>query len=120
MGNIDIDFISGTNYIMHVIKKSTLTNFFSRSVYADSKGALEAWFYEATHAEWTSPADVKEQYRSASILKNNRIVFNIAGNKYRLVVRVNFESKTLFVRFIGTHKEYNKIDAENILNESFN
>ena len=59
-----------------------------------------------------SPADIKALYRSASILRNNRVVFNIAGNKYRLIVRINYDSKTVFVRFIGTHREYDKIDAE--------
>ena len=104
----------GTIYIMHVISRKTLIDFYSTKEFTDSKGHLESWYYEAKHAVWTSPAEVKEQYRSASILKNNRIVFNIAGNKYRLVVRINFESKTIFIRFIGTHKEYDKIDVESI------
>ncbi len=99
---------------MHVISRKTLIDFYSISKFSDSKGSLEAWYYEAKNAEWGSPAKVKEQYRSASILKNNRIVFNIAGNKYRLVVKVNFDSKIIYIRFIGTHKEYNKIDVENI------
>jgi mRNA interferase HigB len=73
---------------------------------------LEAWYYEANRAQWASPAEVKVQYRSASTLKDNRVVFNIAGNKYRLVVRINYDSKTVFVRFIATHQEYDKIDAE--------
>jgi mRNA interferase HigB len=99
---------------MHVISKKTLIDFYKIKDFSDSKGQLESWYCEAKNAEWTSPAEVKEKYRSTSILKNNRIVFNIAGNKYRLVVRVNFESKTIFIRFIGTHKDYDKIDAENI------
>jgi mRNA interferase HigB len=97
---------------MHVIAKRTLVQFFSRPDRQDSKGPLEAWYYEAKNAQWESPADIKEQYRSASKLKKNRVVFNIAGNKYRLVVRLNYVSKTVFIRFIGTHKEYDKIDAE--------
>ncbi len=97
---------------MHVIKRKTLVEFFQQPECQDAKGPLEAWYYEANHAEWASPADVKIQYRSASILKDNRVVFNIAGNKYRLVVRINYNSKTVFVRFIGTHREYDKIDAE--------
>jgi mRNA interferase HigB len=97
---------------VHIIKRKTLIEFYEQSNRLDAKGPLEAWYYEAMHANWTSPADVKEQYRSASILKNNRVVFNIAGNKYRLVVRINYDSGTVFVRFIGTHKEYDKIDAE--------
>jgi mRNA interferase HigB len=104
----------GTAYIMHVISRKTLIDFYTIKDFKDSKGQIESWYYEAKNADWASPAEVKEKYRSASILKNNRIVFNIAGNKYRLVVRVNFESKTIFIRFIGTHKEYDKIDAGNI------
>ena len=97
---------------MHVIKRKTLIEFYEQPGCEDAKGSLEAWYYEANQAQWASPADVKSQYRSASILKDNRVVFNIAGNKYRLVVRINYESKTVFVRFIGTHQEYDKIDAE--------
>jgi mRNA interferase HigB len=97
---------------MHVIKRKTLIEFYEQPGRQDAKGPLEAWYYEAIHAQWASPADVKRQYRSASILKNNRVVFNIGGNKHRLVVRINYDSKTVFVRFIGTHQEYNKIDAE--------
>jgi len=97
---------------VHVIKRKTLVEFFQRSGCRDARGPLEAWYYEAKQAQWGSPADVKAQYGSASILKDNRVVFNIAGNKYRLVVRINYDSKTVFVRFIGTHREYDKIDAE--------
>jgi mRNA interferase HigB len=97
---------------MHVIKRKTLIEFYMQPGRQDAKGPLEAWHYEAKHAQWASPADVKGQYRSASILKNSRVVFNIAGNKYRLVVRINYDSKTVFVRFIGTHQEYDEIDAE--------
>jgi len=97
---------------MHVIKRRTLIEFYEQPRYQDAKGPLEAWFYEANRAQWASPADVKESYRSASILKDNRVVFNIAGNKYRLVARINYDSKTVFVRFVGTHREYDRIDAE--------
>ncbi|TFG92834.1 MAG: type II toxin-antitoxin system HigB family toxin [Syntrophobacterales bacterium] len=97
---------------MHVIKLKTLIEFYEQLGHRDAKGSLEAWYHEAKHGQWASPADVKDQYRSASILKDNRVVFNIAGNKYRLVVKINYGSKTVFVRFIGTHAEYDKIDAE--------
>jgi len=66
---------------VHVIKRKTLVEFFQRPRFCDAPGPLEAWHYEAKHAQWASPADVKAQYRSASILKDNRVVFNIAGNK---------------------------------------
>jgi mRNA interferase HigB len=97
---------------MHIISRKKLIEFYEQPGRMDAKGQLEAWYYGAKHAQWSSPADVKAQYGSASILKDNRVVFNIAGNKYRLVVRINYESKTVFVRFIGTHQEYDKIDAE--------
>lgn len=97
---------------MHVIKRKTLVEFYQRSGNKEARGASEAWYYEAKHAQWASPADIKTQYRSASILKGYRVVFNIAGNKYRLIVRINYDSKTVFIRFIGTHREYDKIDAE--------
>ena len=97
---------------MHVIKRKTLVEFYQRSGHQDAKGALEAWYYEAKSAQWASPADIKSLYGSASILKDNRVVFNISGNKYRLIVRINYDSQTVFVRFIGTHREYDKIDAE--------
>jgi len=96
---------------VHVISRKKLIEFYEQTGRQDAKGPLEAWYYEARHAQWTSPADVKAQYGSASIIGDNRVVFNIAGNKYRLVVRINYHSKTVFVRFIGTHKEYDKIDA---------
>ena len=99
---------------MHVISRKTLIEFYSAVDHRDAKGPLEAWYAEAKNARWESPTDIKVQYRSASILKDSRVVFNIAGNKYRLIVRINYHSKTVFVRFIGTHKDYDKIDAETI------
>ncbi|MDJ0819373.1 MAG: type II toxin-antitoxin system HigB family toxin [Desulfobacterales bacterium] len=97
---------------MHVISRKKLVDFYKQPGRQDAKGQLEAWYYEAKHAQWASPVDVKAQYGSASIIGDNRVVFNIAGNKYRLVVRINYDSKTVFVRFVGTHREYDKIDAE--------
>lgn len=97
---------------MHVISRKTLIKFFEQPGRRDAKGPLEAWYYETKHAQWGSPADVKAQYRSASVIGGNRVIFNIAGNKYRLIVRINYDSKTVFVRFIGTHQEYDTIDAE--------
>lgn len=99
---------------MHVISRRTLIEYYSQPNQKAAKGPLEAWYYEAIHAQWGDPADIKANYGSASILKHNRVVFNIGGNKYRLVVRINYSSKTVFIRFIGTHKEYDKINAEEI------
>jgi len=90
---------------MHVISRKKLIEFYEQPGRQDAKGQLEAWYYEAKHAHWTSPADVKAQYGSASIIGDNRVVFNIAGNKYRLIVRINYDSRTVFVRFVGTHQE---------------
>lgn len=97
---------------MHVIKRKALIEFSEQPGRGDAKVPLEAWYYEARRAQWESPADVKVKYGTASILKDNRVVFNIAGNKYRLVVKINYRTKTVFVRFLGTHREYNKINAE--------
>jgi mRNA interferase HigB len=100
---------------MRVIAKRTLREFWeSTPKYADAEDPLRAWYREAKQATWQTPADVKEQYRNASILKNNRTVFNIAGNKYRLVVEINYTAQIIFIRFIGTHQEYDSIDVETI------
>lgn len=99
---------------MHVIKKKTLTDFFNQAGREDAKGPLEAWHYEVRRAHWESPADIKEKFASASILKGSRVVFNIGGNKYRLVTKINYSTKVVFIRFIGTHAEYDQIDAEEI------
>jgi mRNA interferase HigB len=97
---------------MRIIAKKTLIDFYSRTDCQDAECPLEAWYYEAKRANWNSWTDIKEQYRSASILKSNRVVFNIGGNKYRLVVKIHFAKKIVYIRFVGTHIEYNKIDAE--------
>ena len=80
--------------------------------YADAKGPLEAWYFEVIRASWITPQELKAQFGSASILKNSRVVFNIAGNKYRLVVAIDYRRQACFVKFIGTHKQYDTIDAE--------
>jgi mRNA interferase HigB len=97
---------------MRVIARKTLYEFWSK--HQDAKAQLEAWFAEAKHAKWKSPADVKKQYAQASIIGNNRVVFNICGNKYRLVVHVKYEFETVLIRFIGRHADYNRINAEEI------
>jgi mRNA interferase HigB len=100
---------------MRVIAKRTLREFWeSMPKYADAEDPLRSWYREAKQAIWLTPADIKEQYRNASILKNNRTVFNIAGNKYRLVVEINYVTQIIFIRFIGTHQEYDSIDVETV------
>jgi mRNA interferase HigB len=80
----------------------------------DAEKALKAWYAEAKSADWQSPTDIKEKFRSASILRNSRVVFNICGNKYRLIVKINYLFSVIYIRFIGTHKEYDVINAEEI------
>jgi len=82
---------------MRIIAKSALIAFWKKKEYQDSEQPLRIWYQEASKADWNSPNEVKEQYGNASILKNNRVVFNIAGNKYRLIVSVNFEYKCMYV-----------------------
>ncbi|MBU0512981.1 MAG: type II toxin-antitoxin system HigB family toxin [Chloroflexi bacterium] len=99
---------------MRVISKKTLTSFWNTSQYQDAEEPLKAWYAEAKAASWRTPADVKDKYGSASILKNSRAVFNIAGNKYRLVVNIHYNTGIVYIRFIDTHPEYDKIHAETI------
>ena len=75
---------------------------------------LKAWHAEAKAADWATPAQVKAKYGNASILKGGRVVFNICGNKHRLVVWINYDFRTVYVRFVGTHKEYDEIDARTV------
>ena len=99
---------------MRVIAKSTLVKFWCRSECVDSKGALQSWHDEAIKARWETPQDIKMQYRSASICANNRVVFNIAGNKHRLVVEVQYQAGIVWVKFIGTHAQYDQINVETV------
>ena len=99
---------------MRVISRRTLREFWEQLNYSDSKGQLEAWHDEVLKANWSTPQEVKAQFRSASILKNNRVVFNIAGNKYRLIVRIDYQYKLVFVRFIGTHAQYDQVNADEV------
>ncbi len=82
--------------------------------FQDAEQPLKAWFEEASKASWKQPSDIKAQYRSASILKNRRVVFNIKGNEYRLVVAVAYRLQIVYVKFIGTHQQYDAIDAHTI------
>lgn len=97
---------------MRVIAKRTLRQFWQKARYTDAKGPLEAWHAEALKASWKTPQEVKAQFGSASILKSGRVVFNIGGNKYRLVVAMDYGRQACFVKFIGTHRQYDSIDAE--------
>lgn len=100
------------NQSMRVIAISTLRRFWEK--HPDAEQPLKAWHDEATQATWTQPADIKAQYRSASILKNRRVVFNIKGNDYRLIVAIAYRLGIVYVKFVGTHAEYDKINAETV------
>ncbi len=93
---------------MHVISRKTLEDFWKLHPLAE-KG-LRAWLFEAKEAEWENPDQIKARYPAASFLADNRVVFNIGGNKFRLIVRVRYESGTVFIRFVGTHSEYDSIE----------
>ena len=97
---------------MRVIAVSTLRQFWATC--PDAEQPIKAWVDEAAKAQWTQPADIKAQYRSASILKNRRVVFNIKGNDYRLIVAIAFRLGIVYVKFIGTHEQYDRIDAETV------
>jgi len=75
---------------------------------------LEAWYQEVAQGNWADPSEIKTQFRSASVLKDNRVVFNIAGNRYRVVVKINYPYRIVYVRFVGTHKEYDYIDVNTV------
>lgn len=96
---------------MRVISRKWLNELARR--HPDAKPGLDAWFHEAEDADWANPAQLREQYATASILKS-RVVFNVGGNKYRLVVRINYAYRVVYVRFAGTHSEYDQIDAQEI------
>jgi mRNA interferase HigB len=99
---------------MRVIAKSTLKRFWQQPGFGDSRGALESWYEEALKARWTSPHSVKDQYANASICGNNRVIFNVGGNKYRLVVEMQYRAGIAWVKFIGTHAQYDRINVESV------
>lgn len=97
---------------MRILSKKTLVEYWTKVPAAEVE--LKAWFAEAKDAKWQTPVEIKAKYGSASILKEGRVVFNICGNNFRLVVRINYEFQTIYVRFVGTHKDYDKINAQSI------
>ena len=100
---------------MRIIAKRTLRQFWETHPRgAEAKTPLQVWHATAEAADWATPADVKATFGDASILKDSRVVFNIAGNKFRLVARINYPYRVVYIRFVGTHGEYDDIDAEAI------
>jgi mRNA interferase HigB len=97
---------------MRVISKRTLQDFWD--MHSDAMNPLAGWYAESIKASWQSPQDIKSQYKTASFLRDNRVVFNIGGNKYRLIVKINYPYGVVYIRFVGTHAQYDIINAEEI------
>ena len=97
---------------MRIIARRTLREFWEKHRTAEQP--LKAWYREAAQATWDGPSDINRSYRHASFLKGNRVIFNIGGNKYRLVAQVNYAYRVLYIRYVGSHADYDKIDPEQI------
>ena len=97
---------------MKVIAVGTLRDFCAR--HPDAEQPLKAWYDEAKHAVWRTPQDVRQRYASASFVGHNRVVFNIKGNDYRLIVAVAYRFQAIYIKFIGTHTEYDRVDAATV------
>ncbi|WP_036180487.1 type II toxin-antitoxin system HigB family toxin [Marinomonas sp. MED121] len=99
---------------MRVISRAHLRDFWLHANYQDAEQPLKSWYDEVKKAHWKTPQDIKALYRNASLVGNKRVVFNIHGNKYRLIVAVNYDFSMVYIRFVGTHAQYDKIDAATI------
>ncbi len=97
---------------MRVISRRALREFWEH--HRDAEGPLLAWYREARQGDWDNPASVKARFPKASLVGNNRVVFNIKGNEYRLVVRINYRYRVVYVRFVGTHSEYDRVDVREV------
>jgi mRNA interferase HigB len=97
---------------MHILPKSTIEEYIDK--HADAKQPLLAWYEETEHADWSCLQDIKDRYSSADYVPKNKVVFNIKGNKYRLVVKIAFKSRTVYILKIGTHAEYDKWDIDTL------
>lgn len=97
---------------MRIIAIKTLADFWQS--HSDARAGLQAWYAEARHAEWKGPQDILDRYRSADVLPGNRVVFNIGGNRFRLVVKIHYNTGVVYIRFVGAHADYDRIDAEKI------
>jgi mRNA interferase HigB len=98
--------------MVRVFNYSSLRDYFED--HADVKAPLLAWYDEATKGDWQSPSDIKSKFRSADFVEGDRVIFNIKGNKYRLVVAIRYEFHAVYIRFIGTHAEYSKVNAATV------
>src|SRR5215472_6325262 len=97
-----------------MITVSMLREFWNRAGRSDAEQPLRAWVHVVRAAEWSRPTDIKEMFRSADIVANDRVVFNVGGNKYRLVAAIHYRGKRIYIRFIGTHAEYDRVNASTI------
>ncbi len=97
---------------MNIYNKRTLVGFWKK--HANSKKPLELWYDDVSSFVWKKPSEVKKDYISASIIGNSRVVFNIKGNSYRLIAAMDYERGWVQIKFIGTHKEYDRVDAETV------
>jgi mRNA interferase HigB len=113
-GNFSLDIYLGTYNInnVHIVKRKILIDFYT--THKETKSPLDVWYYEAKNSNLNNPIEIKEKYRTASIIGGNKVVFNIKGNKYRLVTKINYQTKTVYIKFIGTHKEYDNINVEEL------
>ncbi len=108
-----INFL-GMSPVMRIIALSTLQAFWNRPEHIDAREPGYAWYRDTIQSQWTKPSDVKASFGNASILKDGRVVFNLGGNKYRLVVWINYDYRVVYIRFVGTHAQYDRIDAQTI------
>ena len=97
---------------MRIIARSALREYWQK--HPETEQPLKAWFDDTSRANWKTPSDIKDNYANASIIANNRVIFNIKGNNHRLIVHIRYDISIVFIRFIGTHQEYDKIDATTI------
>lgn len=97
---------------MRIISRKRLIDFWEK--HANAKGPLSAWYSEAESAQWNTTHDIKKQYNSADFVEDNRVIFNIGGNNYRLVVKVMYKPKTIYILWVGTHADYDKIDVKKV------
>ena len=104
---------AGDGLCMRVVSRKTLKAFYEER-YPETRQQLEAWYHEVKHVSWTSPADVTRTYPKARIVGKDRVVFNIMRNRFRLVIKVNYRAGIVYIRFVGTHAEYDHIDVETI------
>ncbi len=103
---------------MRIIKEQTLVQKCQNHKYKAARESLQSWIYEVRHSQWVDSAELKAKYRNASVITSKRVVFNIKGNEYRLIVDIEFKLKIVFIVWFGTHAEYDKIDAKTITYEN--